>query len=399
MKFWELFGVAVQTLWTHRLRSALTMIGIVIGTAAVIAIFGLGQSASSAIGGLLGMFGDQGIYILPDQSAARTGQTQLEWHDVAALRDGCSRCAKVFPYYSGSYTIRRGHTRDAFGLSSDTDYITDKLPMAEGRRFTADDVAGARPVCDLLWDAKKKLFGDGPAVGQFVRIAGRRFLVVGVYSDISAGVFNAFVGSGETILIPYTTYRNLGDATMLGLQIYGQPGATSAQVIDQAEDILKRMHGQRVHYQSVDTSQQGSVFLNVVAYVATGVSAIGAIALVVGGIGVMNIMMVSVIERTREIGIRKAIGATRSDILLQFLTESIAITLLGGAIGTVLGIGAALLGNAVLISQFAGASAAIHWIPILVMALTSSVAIGLFFGTYPAVRASRLSPIDCLRHE
>jgi putative ABC transport system permease protein len=399
VKIWELFTVAVQTLWANRLRSALTMIGIIIGTASVIAIFGLGQSAASSIGATLGMFGNQGIFILPDQNSSRFRQAKFQWHDIQVIRDQCTRCAKVFPFYDSFYTMRRGHARDSFELSSDTDYILDRLPMAEGRRFTSDDVDAARPVANILWPAKQKLFGAGPAVGKYVRIAGHRFLVVGVYQDISAGIFNTFVGSGDSISIPYTTYHKLPGSVIEGIQLYAAPGVPASRVIDEVEGILKRLHGTRTQYQGIDSSQQSSTFLNVIAYVAVGISSIGAIALIVGGIGVMNIMMVSVMERTREIGIRKAIGASRSDILMQFLTESIAITLIGGAMGTLLGALAALAGSAFLDKQFAGNVSSINWFPILFTALGSSLAIGLFFGTYPAVRASRLAPIDCLRHE
>jgi len=399
MKIVELFAVAFQTLWANRLRSVLTMLGIIIGTAAVIAIFGLGQSAASSIGATLGMFGNQGIIILPDQNSSRFRESMFQWHDVQLIRDACTRCLKVFPNYDTYFTIRSGHTRDVFELSSDTDFIMDRLPMAEGRRFNSDDVDAARPVCNILWEAKQKLFGDGPAVGKYVRIAGHRFLVVGVYKNISAGIFNTFVGSGDTVLIPYTTFHNLPGSTIIGLQIYPIAGAQPARVIDEVESILKRIHGTRTRYQGFDSGQQGAAFLSVIAYVAVGISSIGAIALIVGGIGVMNIMLVSVMERTREIGIRKAIGASRTDILMQFLMESIAITLIGGAAGTLLGALAAWVGSVFLDRSFAGNVTSINWFPILFTAIASSTAIGLFFGTYPAVRASRLSPIECLRHE
>jgi ABC-type antimicrobial peptide transport system permease subunit len=305
----------------------------------------------------------------------------------------------VFPIYDSYYSIRHGHTKDVYELASDTDYVTDKLEMAEGRRFNSDDVDAARPVCNLYWGSKQKLFGDGSALGKDVRIAGRRFQVVGVYANISAGVFNSVISGSDALNIPYTTYHRLPATEIEGLQLYNAPGSTPAQTIDDAEAILKRIHGAGTSFQSVDSSQQGAAFLQVISGVAVGISAIGAIALVVGGIGVMNIMLVSVMERTREIGIRKAIGASRGDILWQFLTEAVAITLIGGGIGTLLGVGAAAAASSALDVQFAGVSAGINWVPIVSIALGSSLAIGLFFGTYPAVRASKLEPIECLRHE
>jgi putative ABC transport system permease protein len=399
VKFWEFFRAALGTLWANRARSVLTMLGIIIGTAAVISIFALGQSASSSIGQTLGVFGNQGIFLFPDQSSRRFNAVRVSWSDMQNVRASCTRCAYVFPIYDNYYSIRHGHAKDVYELTSDTDYITDTLAMSEGRRFTADDIAGARPVCNLYWGSKHKLFGDGPAVGKYVRIAGRRFLVVGVYANISAGVFNSVISGSDALTIPYTTYHHLPGTQMDGLQLYNAPGSTPAQTIDDAEAVLKRIHGPGAQFQSFDSSQQGAAFLQVISFVAVGISAIGAIALVVGGIGVMNIMLVSVMERTREIGIRKAIGASRSDILWQFLTEAVAITLIGGGIGTLLGVAAAAAGSSVLDVQFAGVSAGINWFPIVSIALGSSLAIGLFFGTYPAVRASKLEPIECLRHE
>jgi putative ABC transport system permease protein len=399
VKLWEFFASAFETLWANRTRSILTMIGIVIGTAAVISIFALGQSASSSIGAALGLFGNQGIYIFPDSGERRLKTVQLEWQDVAIVRDACSRCLKVFPVYDEYVTIRSGHTNDAYELQSDTDFVMDKLPMAEGRRFTADDVDAARPVTDLLMPAKQRLFGDGSAIGKYVRIVDRRFRVVGVYAPISAGILSGAAGSDFSLNIPYTAFHHLPDSQILFLQVYPNPGESAGAVIDEVIGILKRAHGSRAAFEGQDFSQQANQFLSIIAYVAVGISAIGFIALVVGGIGVMNIMLVSVIERTREIGIRKAIGASRRDILWQFLTEAIAITLIGGVVGTLIGVSAALAANSFVVEKFAGQTASINWFSILFASVSFSVLIGIFFGTYPAARAAGLSPIECLRHE
>jgi putative ABC transport system permease protein len=399
VKLWEFFASAVETLWANRTRSILTMMGIVIGTAAVISIFALGQSASSSIGAALGLFGNQGIYIFPDSGERRLKTVQLQWQDVAIVRDACSRCLRVFPVYDEYVTIRSGHTNDAYELQSDTDFVMDKLPMAEGRRFSAEDIDAARPVTNLLMPAKQRLFGDGPAVGKYVRIVDRRFRVVGVYAPISAGILSGAAGSDFSLNIPYTTFHHLPDSQILFLQVYPNPGESAGAVIDEVIGILKRAHGSRAAFEGQDLSQQAGVFLSIIAYVAVGISAIGFIALVVGGIGVMNIMLVSVIERTREIGIRKAIGASRRDILWQFLTEAIAITLIGGFVGTVIGVSTALAANSFVVEKFAGQTASINWFSILFASVSFSVLIGIFFGTYPAARAAGLSPIECLRHE
>mgnify|MGYP001385541263 CR=1 FL=1 len=397
LKLFEFFAAALDALWANRLRSALTMIGIVIGTAAVIAIFAIGQSAASSIGGLLGQIGNLGILVFPQSQTAYANQSQITWHDVQTIRDACSRCAHVYPRYTAYEYIRIGHRRDAFILASRSDYNGDNLPLAEGRKFDSDDVAGARPVAMLVWSLKQKLFGDGPAVGREIRVAGKPFTVVGVFANISSGVLQ--VGPGNAVFIPYTTFHALPDSVITSIQVYPSEGTTPARAIDEITSILQRIHGPRTKYRGIDVSQQFNAFLSVIDYVAVGISAVGAIALVVGGIGVMNIMLVSVIERTREIGIRKAIGASQRDILVQFLFEAVAITLIGGVVGIVLGSGMALVASHFLITQLSGHPGTIAWAPLIVGALAFSALVGIFFGTYPAVRASRLEPIEALRHE
>jgi putative ABC transport system permease protein len=400
VKLWEFFGAAFETLWSNRMRSILTMIGIVIGTAAVISIFALGQSASSSIRSSLGQFGNQGIFFIPGGGTRTLKTVTLQWRDFVAVRDGCSRCVSVAPGYDTYVNIRSGHSNDTYDLSSDTDYVVDKLPMAEGRRFNAEDIAGARAVANLVMPAKQKLFGEGPAVGKYVRVESRRFLVVGVYAPVSLGLLGGLAGgSASSINIPYTAYHHLPGSQIEYLQVWAQPSASSAAVIDEVQGILRHIHGPHAAFEAQDFTQQVDQFQAVIEAIAIGISAIGFIALVVGGIGVMNIMLVSVIERTREIGIRKAIGASRLDILWQFLAEAVAITLIGGAIGTAIGVGAALATDALVISKVSSQPVSINWFTILLTSLGFSVLVGVFFGTYPATRAAALSPIDCLRHE
>jgi putative ABC transport system permease protein len=400
VKFWEFFLSALETLWANRARSILTMIGIIIGTAAVIAIFALGQSASSSIRLSLAQFGNQGIFFSPGGGTRTLETVQLGWRDFAAVRDGCSLCLSVAPAYDTYVNIRSGHHDDTYELASDTDYVPDQLPMAEGRRFDSDDIEGARAVANLVMPTKQKLFGNGPAVGKYVRIEDRRFQVVGVYAPISLGLLGGLGGgSADLINIPYTAYHNLPGSQIEYLQVWAKPGASTAAVIDEVQSILRHIHGRRAAFEAQDFTQQVSQFQAVIEAVAIGISAIGFIALVVGGIGVMNIMLVSVVERTREIGVRRAIGASRRDIVWQFLTEAIAITLIGGAIGTLLGVASALAINVLVINRLTSQPVPIDWLAILATSVSFSVLVGIFFGTYPATRAASLSPIECLRHE
>jgi putative ABC transport system permease protein len=400
VKLWEFFRSALETLWANRTRSLLTMIGIVIGTAAVIAIFALGQSASSSIRLSLAQFGNQGIFFTPGTGERGLETIALQWRDFVAVRDGCSRCLSVAPAYDSYVTIRSGHTIDTYELSSDTDYVPDQLPMAEGRRFDAQDIQGARAVANLVMPTKQKLFGNASAIGKYVRVEDRRFQVVGVYAPISLGLLGGLAGgSADLINIPYTTYHHLPGSQIEYLQVWAKPGESTAAVIDEVQGILKHLHGPHAAFEAQDFTQQLSQFQAVIDAIAIGISAIGFIALVVGGIGVMNIMLVSVVERTREIGIRKAIGASRRDIIWQFLTEAISITLIGGAVGTLLGVGSALLVNVLVINKMSSQPVSINWLVILATSVTFSVLVGIFFGTYPATRAAALSPIECLRHE
>jgi putative ABC transport system permease protein len=400
VKLWEFFRSALETLWANRTRSLLTMIGIVIGTAAVIAIFALGQSASSSIRLSLAQFGNQGIFFTPGTGERGLETIALQWRDFVAVRDGCSRCLSVAPAYDSYVTIRSGHTIDTYELSSDTDYVPDQLPMAEGRRFDAQDIQGARAVANLVMPTKQKLFGNASAIGKYVRVEDRRFQVVGVYAPISLGLLGGLAGgSADLINIPYTAYHHLPGSQIEYLQVWAKPGESTAAVIDEVQGILKHLHGPHAAFEAQDFTQQLSQFQAVIDAIAIGISAIGFIALVVGGIGVMNIMLVSVVERTREIGIRKAIGASRRDIIWQFLTEAISITLIGGAVGTLLGVGCALLVNVLVINKMSSQPVSINWLVILATSVTFSVLVGIFFGTYPATRAAALSPIECLRHE
>jgi putative ABC transport system permease protein len=399
VKLWEFVSSALDALWANRTRSALTMLGIIIGTSAVIAIFAIGQSAAAGIQSQLGSIGNPGVLIQPDLQVSRTNRARIQWSDVLRLRTECQSCVRVFPRYGTFFTTRSHHKQNTFLLVSATDYVSDFRPLAEGRRFSADDVDGARSVCIIEWETARELFPNRSPIGEELRVGGHRFVVVGVFSKFN--IFNSSPGLSGTYLvyIPYTTFHALPGSTVRQLQVFPAPGFSVAQTTDEVEHLLQQRYGPKAKYTSFDFTQVVGVFLSVIQAVAIGISAIGAIALFVGGIGVMNIMLVSVTERTREIGIRKAIGANSSDIIAQFLSEAAMLTLIGGIIGIVIGAVAAVLTNHFLVASFTGTEAHIAWLPILVTAAGFSTLIGLIFGTYPAVRASRLSPVECLRHE
>jgi len=243
-------------------------------------------------------------------------------------------------------------------------------------------------------DLAQKYFGNGPALDNFLRVKGVRCQVVGVYANIKGSFMNALAGSG--ILLPYSTfYADYSPGDLDALLIYPADPSQADAVGHDAVRVLQHVHGDRAQYQVQNGAGFLSAFDSSLNVVATGLSAIGGVALVVAGIGIMNIMLVSVTERTREIGIRKAIGASRFNIILQFLMEAIVLSLIGGGIGMGLGL-VATIGAASLLSKQLG-ELLIPYLLIVSIALSFSIAVGMIFGTYPAIRAANLDPIEALR--
>lgn len=231
-------------------------------------------------------------------------------------------------------------------------------------------------------------------MGNFVDINGTRFEVIGVYDPLKGSLFNS--GGGNTFMeIPYTTFHHMQPGPIGSIQFYprssDQTDAAGAAVVA----ALQHVHGSRAKYDVQNSAAFVGGFESVINIVAAGLTAIGAVALVVAGIGIMNIMLVSVTERTREIGIRKAIGASRRDIALQFLMEALLLALGGGATGMIIGI-LATVGMATLVSKTLG-SAVIPYTLVVSVAMGFSVTVGMVFGMYPALRAAKMDPIEALR--
>ena len=225
-------------------------------------------------------------------------------------------------------------------------------------------------------------------------MAARDARVVAVYSEIKSSLFSAG-GANDFAAIPYTMFHQIAPGPVDSLTIYAAPGVGVDRISDSVNTVLRRLHGARATYLTQDGTQQLNSFNGVLAIIATGLGAIGGVSLLVAGIGIMNIMLVSVTERTREIGLRKAIGATRGDVALQFLLEAILLSLLGGGIGMMFGFLATIAGYAAI--QSVVGPAPIPWLLIMSVAVGFSMVVGCVFGTYPAIRAARMDPIAALR--
>jgi len=337
---------ALEAIWRNRARSVLTMLGMIIGTASVIAVLGLGQAASHGIAGSLDSFGDPGVYIQIDPKQNDPNAASIQYRDVATiLADDGSLIDHLYPAYQRTYRIVAPGTSSDETVSSANDDAHDTLTLAEGRRLSSDDVRSAAHVALMSQPLERKLFREGSGLGRTVDIDGVRFRIIGVYDELKAGIFNN-VGGSNYFEIPYSVFHEISPGPIDALQIYPQRGRPLADVSAAVDATLRRIHGKDAQYTTQDALAFVTGFETTISLVSIGITAIGGVALLVAGIGIMNIMLVSVAERTREIGIRKAIGGNRRDIALQFLMESVILSLIGGCVGMAIGIGIAALGEA-----------------------------------------------------
>ncbi|GAC1658744.1 MAG: ABC transporter permease [Candidatus Elarobacter sp.] len=388
-------GEAFAAIWRNRSRSILTMLGMIIGTSSIITVLGISRAASGGIAATLNSFGDQGITIGVDPNQDDPGKAQIQYRDVRTIEaDAGPLLDHVEPSYTRQYKARaNGVTIMAF-VASASDYYKDSITLREGRRFSREDVASAARVCQLTGPLADKLFKGERAAGGVIKIGGVRCTVVGVFDEIKGSLFNS-IGASDFILLPYTAFHDIAPGPVDSLTLYAAPGVTVERVSDAVGDVLRRLHGAHAQYATQDSNAQVQGFNAVLAIVAVGLTGIGGVALVVAGIGIMNIMLVSVTERTREIGLRKAIGGTRGDVALQFLLEAILLSFMGGGIGTLLGFLATLIAYSA-VEALVG-PAPIPYLLIISVAVGFSTLVGCVFGTYPAIRASRLDPIAALR--
>ncbi|GAA4927157.1 putative ABC transport system permease protein [Actinomycetospora succinea] len=398
----EIVRFAVRGLVANRLRSLLTMLGIIIGIAAVILLTALGNGASQYIQGQIAGLGANSITILPRQppESAGTSGRPLTTGDVRALADpqGAPDVASVSPVAQLSASVDAGRSRtDATVVGSTPTYFPGaNVQIGTGRAYTDADVEAGRKVILLGRTVADDLFGVGSdPVGRDVLVRGVPFDVIGTLAP--AGQGQGLSNPDENVLAPITAVQ--GSLTGFGdlSQIVVQARSTEAQAAAESEinSILDRRHGieepDNRDYQVLSARQLADVLDDTLGAFTLLLAAIAAISLVVGGIGITNIMLVSVTERTREIGIRKALGAPPSAILGQFLVESIILSVVGGMLGVAVG----YAGTLVPLGDFRP----VVLPSAVVAAVAVSAAIGIFFGAYPARRAARLRPIEALRRE
>ncbi len=400
--------ISFRALKVNKMRSALTMLGIIIGVGAVIAMIAIGTGASKRIAEQISSMGSNLLMILPGATTAggvRMGagtQPTLNMADADAILKECPAVSDVAPVLNGVAQIVYGHQNWSTGVLGTTSGMLNvrDWPLAAGRSFTQQDVKSATKVCLLGQTVVENLFGDMDPVGQIIRIKKIPFTVVGVLG--SKGQSPQGQDQDDTIHVPVTTaQKKLFGTTFPGMVRIIMVKGKSAETLPAAEKQITQLLRQRHRIgpkqdndftvrnltQVMQTAEQSTKVM------ALLLGAIASVSLLVGGIGIMNIMLVSVTERTREIGIRMAIGAKTWDIRLQFIIEALILSLIGGVAGIIAGISGSKI-----ITLFAGWSTIVSPFSVFI-AFGFSGLVGIFFGFYPAYKASLLDPIDALRYE
>lgn len=386
---------AMASLWRNRMRSFLTMLGMIIGSASIITVFGISRATTSGMASTFAGWGTFPVLVQVDPAQDYPSIAQIHYSDLRPVAEALRGLTPwVIPEWNRTYPTTYGNVKDYPTVTADSGFHDDGLQMEEGHKITQEEVDSAAHVCVITDDLKTEYFGSGPALGNDLRINGGRYTVVGVYANIKGSFLNSLVGSSQ-VAIPYTTFHRDVDPSPPDFLMIFAPKGEEDLAGKLAVAALQRIHGPDAKYLTQDTAGFVTAFVSALNVVATGLAAIGGVALIVAGIGIMNIMLVSVTERTREIGIRKAVGASRGDIAFQFLMESTLLAIFGGGTGMLIGI-LVTIGGASLLSRELG-EMIIPYVLIVSLALGFSGIVGIAFGTYPALRAAQLDPIEALR--
>jgi putative ABC transport system permease protein len=402
MRFLNTIKVALRALRRSAMRSVLTALGIIIGVAAVIAMVSIGNGAKSQVEASIANLGQNIISVFPGNFTAggvRGGfgsASTLTVEDAQAIQHEITGVANLSPEMRDrSQVLANGLNWNTQIVGEDISYLEIRLwTMAAGSMFTESDVRSAGKVCVIGKTVADQLFQDNDPIGQTVRIRNIPFKVLGVLSPKGFNFFGQ--DQDDIIVIPYTSHlkRIARRPNLNSIVVQAETPEMMARIQQDITDLLQqRRNGREPDFTVRNQQELAEAATATTKTMTVLLGAIAGVSLIVGGIGIMNIMLVSVTERTREIGIRLAVGAHGRDVLTQFLIEAIILSSMGGAIGVLLGVGSSQLisrlnGWPVLVSTSA-----------IVGAVAFSAAIGVFFGFYPARKAAQLDPIDALRYE
>ena len=413
MSFFDTVRIALRALLKNKMRAILTVIGVVIGIAAVTTIVSIGQGASELVQGEFEAFGTNVVLVLPGQTkrggVRQGGAPTLSAADSDAIGIECPAVLASSPLVGTGGQIIYGNEnwnpKEMFGVGED--YLTVRSwGLKAGTFFSRSDIQANAKVCVIGQTLVPKLFKTANPIGETVRVNRVPFRVIGVLEKKGANMVGD--DQDDLILMPHTTVRKRINGSpqdhvhviMVSARSTNQMAIATSQINTLLRDRHEVAPGEEADFTVQDTTEIAAALGIITGTLTLMLSAIAGISLLVGGVGIMNIMLVSVTERTREIGIRMAIGARGRDILRQFLIESVVLSCIGGVIGLALGT-AASMGATMLINAYKPGT---EWpmvisLPAAIIAMAFAAAVGVFFGYYPARRASRLDPIDALRYE
>ena len=397
--------IALRALRRNKLRSMLTTLGIIIGVGAVIAMVGIGSGAKAQVEAQIASLGQNVVLVFSGNFSS--GGVRSGWGGAgtltigdaeAIIRDVAGVVAVSPESRGGQRVLANGQNWRTQVLGEGTDYLTIRdWPLEDGAMFTEQDVRSAAKVCIIGKTIANQIFPNEDVVGRNLRIRDIPFKILGVLSPKGLSVMGS--DQDDTLIVPYTSMmKRLERRTNInGIVVQAESSAVSASVQRSIADLLRQRHrlgdGRDDDFTIRGQEEIAAAATATARTMTLLLGAIASVSLIVGGIGIMNIMLVSVTERTREIGIRMAVGAHGRDILLQFLIEAITLSSLGGILGIALGVGAAKA-----LSVLAQWPTLIS-VTSIVVAFLFSAAVGVFFGFYPARKASRLDPIEALRYE
>jgi putative ABC transport system permease protein len=410
MKIWDCFNTAIRALLSNKLRSILTMLGILIGVSAVISVLSLGAAQSAIVEESFATLGANLIYVIPREGSvgAMVGEATLTVGDAEAIARRASSVVGVAPTaQTYAQVVAGGENLNSLiaGITPEAEWV-DNYAVAQGDFITESDYRARSRVAVLGFEVAKTLFGEIDPSSQSIRIAGRQFQVIGVLKSRGTG----FGFEDMRVYIPLSTLYSSVAASqagsrgnsvdMISVQVESSDKleSTDQEITAILRDTHNIREGEEDDFRVLNIASVAEQVTQVLGIIQLVLAGIAGISLLVGGIGIMNIMLVSVTERIREIGLRKAVGAKRRDILIQFLIESATLGLCGGAVGV--GLGWIIVKIMSVVATNLGFPFAAR-LPGYAIALSVGVAIiiGLASGLYPAVRAARLDPIESLRHE
>jgi putative ABC transport system permease protein len=412
--FWNTFRIAFKALGKNKMRAGLTVLGVVIGIAAVTAMVSIGQSLGQVIQSQFDSLGTNVIIVSP-KSERRGGVRQnvsltLTAADAEAMVDECPSVGASSPLVGTGGQVIYGNVNwrpdQMMGVGEGFEQIGTWQVLEPGRFFNQTDILSRSKVCVIGQTVRKKLFQTRNPIGETIRVRNVPFRVVGILKEKGTDLVGR--DQDDILLMPYSTVRKrLQGSSFNNVDVIFVSATGSGQMTDATYEINQLLldrhrvgQGETPDFEIQSSTQIAGVFGAITGTITLFLSAVAGISLLVGGVGIMNIMLVSVTERTREIGIRMAVGARSWDIMFQFLVESVLLSCFGGMVGFALGVGFSAGGTA-LINYF---SPGADWpvvisIPAGLLAFVFATFVGVVFGLYPAIRASQLDPIDALRYE